>query len=76
MKTEFERTTVGREVDVILIEGGCTTSGVIYGMFEEAEDAMSGYADCAAIGSVGASALTAEQIELAKRNAARLADCG
>jgi hypothetical protein len=58
--------------DVILVEGFCDGKSKIYGIFADAEDARSGFADDLALGTVGRESLTAEQIALAERNSDRL----
>lgn len=55
--------------DVIVTEGMTDATGhKIYGVFADEADAASIDADSLALGTVGADALTAEQIEMAERN--------
>ncbi len=60
--------------DVILTAGMIdgATNERIYGMFADAKDARSDRADELALGTISASRLTTEQIELAERNSAAL----
>lgn len=70
----MERTTVGRWVDVIVVLGGCVDGVPVVGLFDSEEDARSEDADALAIGTVGLSSLSDEQLAMAGRNGLRL--CG
>ena len=70
----LERTTVKNMDNVILTAGMTGSTGRVFGVFLNAADARAENADEMIFASVGADALTADQVAMAERNSARLAD--